>query len=103
MSLTPENTHPVTIAFSGPDNVGKTKQIGILARRLDAAAREQLTSERAAAGFVHCWSPTPTGCARPTPLVPPRALPCVAPIAEADALTRNAKVLQVGEAGVYRR
>ncbi|MEV7355016.1 nucleotidyltransferase domain-containing protein [Kitasatospora sp. NPDC091276] len=38
MSISPEHdptsSRPVTIAFSGPDNVGKTKQIGILARRL---------------------------------------------------------------------
>ncbi|MFY4719384.1 nucleotidyltransferase domain-containing protein [Streptomyces sp. LaBMicrA B280] len=43
MSLVSENTtmpvRPVTIALSGPDNVGKTKQIGILARRLGPAAR----------------------------------------------------------------
>ncbi|MFZ4237337.1 nucleotidyltransferase domain-containing protein [Streptomyces murinus] len=43
MSLASENTttpvRPVTIAFSGPDNVGKTKQIGILARRMGPAAR----------------------------------------------------------------
>lgn len=31
-------TPSVTIAFSGPDNVGKTKQIGILARRIGPAA-----------------------------------------------------------------
>ncbi|MGC0316180.1 nucleotidyltransferase domain-containing protein [Kitasatospora acidiphila] len=30
----PTRSRPVTIAVSGPDNVGKTKQIGILARRL---------------------------------------------------------------------
>lgn len=29
---------PVSVAFSGPDNTGKTKQIGILARRMGAAA-----------------------------------------------------------------
>ncbi|MGW2251325.1 nucleotidyltransferase domain-containing protein [Kitasatospora sp. NPDC001660] len=41
MSISPEHdptpSRPVTIAFSGPDNVGKTKQIGILARRLGPA------------------------------------------------------------------
>ncbi|MFI2073050.1 hypothetical protein [Streptomyces triculaminicus] len=30
--------HPVSVAFSGPDNTGKTKQIGILARRMGPAA-----------------------------------------------------------------
>ncbi|WP_330479397.1 hypothetical protein OG301_35740 [Streptomyces platensis] len=30
--------HPVSVAFSGPDNTGKTKQIGILARRMGVAA-----------------------------------------------------------------
>ncbi|MER5641589.1 nucleotidyltransferase domain-containing protein [Kitasatospora sp. NPDC002227] len=43
MSIAPEHSHtttrPVTIAFSGPDNVGKTKQIGILARRVGPAAQ----------------------------------------------------------------
>ncbi|MFI9275498.1 nucleotidyltransferase domain-containing protein [Kitasatospora sp. NPDC052896] len=41
MSISPEHapTPPTTIAFSGPDNVGKTKQIGILARRIGPAAR----------------------------------------------------------------
>lgn len=43
MSLFPEHNPasrpPVTIAFSGPDNVGKTKQIGILARRLGPTAQ----------------------------------------------------------------
>ncbi|MFF3606867.1 nucleotidyltransferase domain-containing protein [Streptomyces sp. NPDC002463] len=38
-----EQPHPIplgaTIAFSGPDNVGKTKQIGILARRLGPQAQ----------------------------------------------------------------
>ncbi|MFI7291060.1 nucleotidyltransferase domain-containing protein [Streptomyces anulatus] len=29
---------PVSVAFSGPDNTGKTKQIGILARRMGSAA-----------------------------------------------------------------
>ncbi|MFF4711168.1 hypothetical protein ACFY2V_07125 [Streptomyces eurythermus] len=29
---------PVSVAFSGPDNTGKTKQIGILARRMGPAA-----------------------------------------------------------------
>ncbi|MGW6412302.1 nucleotidyltransferase domain-containing protein [Streptomyces vinaceus] len=29
--------HPVSVAFSGPDNTGKTKQIGILARRMGSA------------------------------------------------------------------
>ncbi|MGW8401860.1 hypothetical protein ACWGLP_35125, partial [Streptomyces lydicus] len=29
---------PVSVAFSGPDNTGKTKQIGILARRMGASA-----------------------------------------------------------------
>ncbi|WP_406476340.1 nucleotidyltransferase domain-containing protein [Streptomyces platensis] len=29
---------PVSVAFSGPDNTGKTKQIGILARRMSASA-----------------------------------------------------------------
>ncbi|WP_245984991.1 nucleotidyltransferase domain-containing protein [Streptomyces tateyamensis] len=42
MSISPEHgplpTPPTTIAFSGPDNVGKTKQIGILARRIGPAA-----------------------------------------------------------------
>lgn len=42
MSISPEQdptpSQPVTIAISGPDNVGKTKQIGILARRLGSAA-----------------------------------------------------------------
>ncbi|WP_416875490.1 nucleotidyltransferase domain-containing protein [Kitasatospora sp. SC0581] len=42
MSISPEQdptpSRPVTIAISGPDNVGKTKQIGILARRLGSAA-----------------------------------------------------------------
>ncbi|WP_328954658.1 nucleotidyltransferase domain-containing protein [Kitasatospora purpeofusca] len=41
MCISPEHgptlSRPVTIAFSGPDNVGKTKQIGILARRLGPA------------------------------------------------------------------
>ncbi|MBT2470500.1 nucleotidyltransferase domain-containing protein [Streptomyces sp. ISL-66] len=34
------DTHPlpVSVAFSGPDNTGKTKQIGILARRMGLAA-----------------------------------------------------------------
>ncbi|MER8000846.1 nucleotidyltransferase domain-containing protein [Streptomyces sp. NPDC095613] len=34
------DTHPlpVSVAFSGPDNTGKTKQIGILARRMGPAA-----------------------------------------------------------------
>ncbi|MCX5406609.1 nucleotidyltransferase domain-containing protein [Streptomyces sp. NBC_00335] len=34
------DTHPlpVSVAFSGPDNTGKTKQIGILARRMGSAA-----------------------------------------------------------------
>ncbi|WP_329577656.1 nucleotidyltransferase domain-containing protein [Kitasatospora sp. NBC_01250] len=41
MSISPEHapTPPATIAFSGPDNVGKTKQIGILARRIGPTAR----------------------------------------------------------------
>ncbi|AOP46490.1 hypothetical protein SL103_09790 [Streptomyces lydicus] len=30
--------HPVSVAFSGPDNTGKTKQIGILARRMSVGA-----------------------------------------------------------------
>ncbi|MGW0879368.1 nucleotidyltransferase domain-containing protein [Streptomyces sp. NPDC002671] len=30
--------HPVSVAFSGPDNTGKTKQIGILARRMGPTA-----------------------------------------------------------------
>ncbi|MGX1971727.1 nucleotidyltransferase domain-containing protein [Streptomyces kronopolitis] len=30
--------HPASVAFSGPDNTGKTKQIGILARRMGASA-----------------------------------------------------------------
>ncbi|MFC8588761.1 nucleotidyltransferase domain-containing protein [Streptomyces sp. NPDC057217] len=38
----PYNSHtyplPVSVAFSGPDNTGKTKQIGILARRMGPAA-----------------------------------------------------------------
>ncbi|MFD4395480.1 nucleotidyltransferase domain-containing protein [Kitasatospora sp. NPDC058397] len=42
MSISPEHdptpSRPVTIAVSGPDNVGKTKQIGILTRRLGPAA-----------------------------------------------------------------
>ncbi|GAB7181779.1 hypothetical protein ATKI12_1610 [Kitasatospora sp. Ki12] len=42
MSISPEQdptpSQSVTIAISGPDNVGKTKQIGILARRLGSAA-----------------------------------------------------------------
>lgn len=28
---------PVSVTFSGPDNTGKTKQIGILARRIGPA------------------------------------------------------------------
>ncbi|MFF5440952.1 nucleotidyltransferase domain-containing protein [Streptomyces achromogenes] len=39
---TPSNSDtyplPVSVAFSGPDNTGKTKQIGILARRMGPAA-----------------------------------------------------------------
>ncbi|MFF1903281.1 hypothetical protein [Kitasatospora sp. NPDC058218] len=43
MSISPEHdptpSPSVTIAFSGPDNVGKTKQIGVLSRRLGPAAQ----------------------------------------------------------------
>ncbi|WP_405856050.1 nucleotidyltransferase domain-containing protein [Streptomyces sp. NBC_00090] len=37
-SSTDAHPAPVSVAFSGPDNTGKTKQIGILARRMGRAA-----------------------------------------------------------------